>query len=114
MTVSINEAMSIIGKQAVDELVRAYHGRRLYVPGTISEDHPLALRLGHGQAILLAQAFGGEYIEVPKRLAPDIQERNRAIRAGYAAGATQTALAELYGLSRRQIINITREDTTHA
>jgi len=114
MTASIYEVSRIIGQEAADELVMAYGGRRLYVPARIRQGHPLAMRLGQGPATLLAQAFGGDYIDVPTRRAHDIRERNRAIRAEYAAGATQSALADLYGLTVRQIRNITRGEISNA
>lgn len=113
MTASIAEIERIIGTECTEELIVAYGGRRLYVPERVRVDHPLALRLGTGPATLLAQAFGGDYIELPTRRQRDIRARNLAIRAEYAAGASQAALASLYGLTVRQIRNITREEPDH-
>ncbi len=114
MTVSIYEVPTVIGRAKTEELVRAYSGRRLYVPAHIRQDHPLSLRLGHGHAILLAQAFGRDYIDVPTRHARDISKRNAAIRDEYAAGATQISLADFYRLSVRQIRNIIKGGDTNA
>ncbi len=114
MTASINDVIRIIGQEAADELVAAYGGRRLYVPTRIRSNHPLAIRLGCGPAILLAKAFGGDRIEVPTRRALDIRDRNRAIIAEHAAGVPQSALANRYQLTVRQIRNITRNGGANA
>jgi hypothetical protein len=50
----------------------------------------------------------GERIELPMPNKVTSQWRNAAIRAAFAAGESQTALARRHGLTRRQVINICR------
>jgi len=53
------------GPIAAAALCRAYGGRRIKIPRTISPEHRIAQAIGHTAALALASAFGGEQITVP-------------------------------------------------
>ena len=75
--------------------------------------HPLVLRLGMRAATALAEAFGGEIVEVPTRRATSIEERNAAIRAEAENGASVHALAQSYGLTVRHVRRILNGERTY-
>jgi len=104
-----DEIRALIGTGGLEELIRAYGGRRIYVPVSVNERHPLALRLGWRGAVALSQAFGGDFLEIPSARRLSLNERNRRIRAEHSAGMSQQALADSYRLTVRQIRNILME-----
>ena len=109
MSVSAHEIRSIIGDAALNELIEAYGGRRVYVPSVMRPHHPLALRLGLGPALLLSQYCPGEHLDVPTGRSMQIEARNRLIVREVEAGASISAVARKWGLSDRHARRIIRQ-----
>ncbi len=54
------------GIEAVRGLARALGGKRVYVPKTAGDNHPLVLFGGRPAAEAIMKAIGGEHVEFPK------------------------------------------------
>lgn len=102
------EIADVVGLGATAILVASYGGVRLYVPETISADHPLVQLIGLDAAQQLAQRFGGDRIEVPRCADALRRVRNRALISD-AARMSQPELARKYHLTERTVRMIWRE-----
>ncbi|MFP4137461.1 MAG: Mor transcription activator family protein [Halomonas sp.] len=92
-----------IGHTATVRLMRAYGGRRLYIPVAIPEEHPLAAVLGYRACRPLSERWGGERITIPDDQTALLDLRNRKIAEQYRAGEPIRSLARRYGLSPRMV-----------
>jgi len=103
------EVAALIGVPAAVKLANAYGGTELYVPATIGADHPIALTVGHGQALLLAEHYGNDYIDVPLGLAWRRAVRNLAVFNARRRGESQSTVARQYGTTTRNVRLIERK-----
>ncbi|MCG5530952.1 hypothetical protein LRD18_08710 [Halorhodospira halochloris] len=92
-----------IGHTATVRLLRAYGGRRLYIPVTIAPDHPIAAAIGYRACEPLAQRWGGKRLDIPADQTAILNMRNRLIVDQYLGGEPVRSLARRYGLSPRMI-----------
>ncbi|MBK5937162.1 Mor transcription activator family protein [Halorhodospira halophila] len=92
-----------IGHTATVRLLRAYGGRRVYIPVNIAPDHPLAAAIGYRACEPLAQRWGGERLDIPDDQTAILDLRNRQIVAQYTGGEPIRSLARRYGLSPRMV-----------
>jgi hypothetical protein len=82
----------------------------LYVPKTLPPDHAFVRTLGYPVALRLVRAFGGEMLYPAACVALTRAERNRSIMEKLRDGCTEQEVARLFGLTRRHIRNIQREN----
>jgi hypothetical protein len=116
-------ALGAIGVHLAHRIVYAWHHGEapagvlvLHGNHTRSDNRPENLRLGtaaeNSAEMAEAGRSGGEKREGVKNCnAKMTPERVRAMRAEYAAGATQTALAEQYGLRQATVWAIVNQKT---
>lgn len=83
-----------------------YGGGHVRVPKTLPPEHHLVQTLGLARASALCATYGGEMLLIPSAHAARLAVRNAAIRASWASGDTQHALARRFGLTERQIVSI--------
>ena len=95
-----------IGDAAATRLLRAYGGRRLYVPRDPPRDHPIALTIGADAARRLADDWGGQRIELPDSSVAELHLRNSRIIREYQRGHPVRTLARAYRLSPRMVRKI--------
>jgi len=81
----------------------------VYIPAKLTPDHRLVRVLGWHDAEKLVQAFRNEILFIPKCTDHYKGWRNQAIRRLAGDGLKTTELAEWFGMSTRQIRNVTRE-----
>jgi Mor transcription activator family len=94
----------IIGKRA--RLALAHASACVYVPVTPKPSSPLAVMVGLGNALRLAQVFGGETLQLRKEAGEKIARRNEQIKEAAKLGATQRELAKRHDLTVRHIRRI--------
>ncbi len=89
------------------KLVRAYGGRRLYVPRKLNPRHRLCELLGEDNAAQLIKARGGEYLSIPLAMAFKRTQRNALFRSAHDDdGLSQETIANRYRMSRRHVQRI--------
>lgn len=96
----------LCGVKAALKLSEAWPGVRLFVPQTMTPDHPIALAIGVTAAEKLAQRHGGETISVSSADRYHRQRRNQLILAEYKAGASGRSLALKYGLVEKYVYDL--------
>lgn len=102
----ISELAEAIGYQPTVRLIRAYGGRRLYVPRRADPEHPISLTIGHRAARRLTDLYAGDRLELPDEQTSILDLRNRRIVAEHKRGRQIRTLAAEYGLSPRMIRKI--------
>lgn len=95
-----------LGEAIALEIADRYSGRCMYVPVVITEDHPIAQRLGMEAAIGLAKMFRGELVDIPRCSELERERRNARLLEARSKGESVTSLTERFGLSRRQVFNV--------
>ncbi|UAA38210.1 hypothetical protein KIH87_16180 [Paraneptunicella aestuarii] len=109
----LDEIAEIIGSDAAIKLGQTMGGARIYFPITAKENHPLTIILGQEDAQKLCDYYAGDTLDIPsKRIFREL--RDKIIRSDYHSlkleqGSRANHLALKYGLSRRQVLNITRQ-----
>ncbi len=96
------------GLAAALELVRWRGGRRLFIPSTLRDGHPIALRLGTPAFVWLVGRYAGETIAVSKCERALMLARDAQIVDAHDAGRSIMELAGEYGLSMRSVSNAIR------
>lgn len=82
----------------------------LYIPKQLTPDHPLVSMIGWHDASRLAEVFGGEILQ-PGSCAEIYRHfRDKTIVRMLRQGIPSTHIAELMGLSDRQIRNLARAE----
>ncbi len=81
----------------------------LYVPKRLAPDHRLVEILGYPTARKLVDAFGGEILYPANCRAIFARMRNRLVADMLDAGARPAILAELFGMTERNIRNLQRD-----
>lgn len=96
------------------KFIRAYAGRRLYVPRKLHPLHRLCELLGEASAAQLVKARGGEYLAIPRAETWWRARRNDMLRSSYDGGLSQETVANRYHLSRRHVQRILAQGRTGA
>lgn len=102
----LDELVQLIGHHHAIELLRAWGGRRIKVPADLDQDHPLAFVVGLEAAQKMAHHYGHINLDLPAERNFLIDLRNAAILSAFQAGSSISALASMYGVSRRQVNSI--------
>lgn len=102
----LDELVQLIGHHHAIELLRAWGGRRIKLPEKIDQDHPLAFVVGLEAAQKIVHHYGHINLDLPAERNYLIDLRNAAILAGFQGGSSISALAGLYGVSRRHVNSI--------
>ncbi|WP_019024078.1 MULTISPECIES: Mor transcription activator family protein [unclassified Thioalkalivibrio] len=102
----VAELADAIGYQPTVRLIRAYGGRRLYIPRQADPEHPITLTVGHTAATQLCDQYPGTRLDLPDEQTSLLELRNRRIVAESQRGRETRALARDYGLSPRMIRKI--------
>lgn len=97
--------ITLIGHEATMALVKAYGGRRLYIPSKALQKHKLAPLIGFENLETLSKHYQGERINIPKCDRALKYLRNQKIRGAYGP-TSMSVLAQTYGLSESQITRI--------
>lgn len=100
------ELEGAVDREAALALAGRYGGRRVYVPETVTPQHPLARCIGESGAVWLCNTYGGRWVDVARCAHVERHLRNRRIAAARADGLTLRELGERFDLTPRQIINI--------
>lgn len=103
------EVAELIGVQGAVKLANAYGGTELYIPANMSAEHPIAQAIGHGQALLLSETYGNDYIDVPLGHAWRRAVRNLAMVSARKRGESQSDVARQYGMTTRGVRMIERK-----
>jgi len=95
------------------KLVKAFPGKRLYVPFEIDEAHEISQVIGLEQAQKLCDFFGGWYGELPTGVGVRNAIRDKTIIDDYYNnGASTIELGRKHSLSPRQIMRIVKGKNT--
>lgn len=123
---SVQEIANVIGRDRalflVGQLPRCYVDRvghkswrvMLYVPKDIKPDHELVKILGWPDAVKLVAGFGGEILHPASCAEVYRAFRDKSALAMAGQGMKPTAIAEVLGVSDRQVRNLIREKTQEA
>lgn len=111
MNAPLHDLIAAIGIQATLRLVAERGGRRCYIPtpARLTQDCPLVVIIGVCAAAKLAELWPGVWLTIPRAMPYMRRQRDRDIRARYAAGATAAALATEFWLTERQVYGITSQ-----
>ena len=113
---SAQELADVIGRERTLHLIgqlprsgsRAWRVN-LYVPKSVTLDHPLVKILGWTDAMLLVREFGGMILQPSNCNFLHREFRNREVRRMRDQGTTIAAIAEAVELTQRQVRNIIAE-----
>jgi hypothetical protein len=108
LPVQAREIADVVGLGAATALVARYGGVRLYVPETLTAEHPLVQLIGMDAAERLARHYGRERIEVPRCVDAVRRARNRALVRD-AEHMSQPELARKYQITERAVRLIWRD-----
>jgi len=97
----IDELTDLIGHQNAIEIVRGWGGRRLSIPSTIPDHHPITYKIGRDAADLLSHHYGGTEIELPVERSALIRQRDKGIYDDMKRGVSARKVAEIYGITSR-------------
>ena len=97
----IEELTQQIGFAETIELLRGWGGRRLRVPKTIDEDHPITYSIGLAAALKLARYYGGTELDLPAERNALMGVRNAALVRDMRKGVPTRECARRYGLTPR-------------
>lgn len=91
----------IIGVKLAARLSQQLGGKRVYVPKTVSEHHPLASCIGLVAGRKVAQEFGGEFLDIP------LSARKRlSIVQLHEAGLKPEAIRKRVDCTRRYVFQV--------
>ncbi len=91
-----------IGEEGAMALVRAFGGRRIYVPQEIAADSELGVVLSAEAAARLSAYHYGTHLHIPRRG----REKARVLQLAKAGGLTRHQIAGETGYSERQVYRI--------
>lgn len=106
MVKSITSLSLILSSESVNKLTREYGLSRLWVPSIMMKSHPLSILLGHDEALLLAECFGGGLLYIANNTELLRANRNIEIVKAFSEGASVKVLSREYRLSERRIYTI--------
>lgn len=99
----IDDIGAAIGTTATLRLLALFGGTRLYVPETMTADHVIARALGLEAALRLSATFAREQLELSDAEDYLRLRRVRRVAGLLRAGAAARDVAELVGLSTKQV-----------
>lgn len=102
----LREIAEVIGDAPALKLSDAWCGVRLFVPATITPEHPITLAIGLTAAEKLSRRYGGETITVPKASAYRLKLRDALIVDAYRKGASGRELALKYGVHENHLYSL--------
>jgi hypothetical protein len=100
----LKDIVGLIGIEDAARLIAAYGGMRLYVPHAPEPDDTLSQTVGHGSAVLLAQVYGGDRLDVPN----PTPRRFRIIELR-ASGVSIDVIARSLRCTRRRVFQVLAE-----
>lgn len=103
---TLAEIADVIGLAKTLDLVSAYGGLTIRLPGRFDPTHPLVGVIGHASTAALCERFAGEIVYIPKLEAAIRRRRNTEIVSRYDNGTPVEILARAYNLSSRQIWHV--------
>ncbi|MDX1755866.1 MAG: Mor transcription activator family protein [Marinobacter sp.] len=103
---TVSELVDVIGLVAALQLVECVGGTRIWVPQTVTQDHPLVKWIGQDAAEALADHVCGGELGVPRCADALRAARNTAICESRSKGVTVGRLALECGLTERQVFSI--------
>ena len=116
---TVQQIADVIGRRAalrlVAQLPRSFSKGHpsgqpiLYIPKSLSSDHPLEKMLGLADATLIVQAFGGEILFPAAGVSVVRQARNREVIRLLKEGWNEHDVANTFRLTVRQIRNLRKE-----
>lgn len=98
------QALAILGPQAGDALATRFAGRRIYIPRSAGENHPLTVALGPIASDKLVRGLGGEHLDVPISVG-----RRAEILALKKLGLKNTEIYQRAKCSRRLVYQVLAE-----
>ena len=98
------DLVSAIGAEAAQKLLAAFAGRRLYVPKSAGESHPITMIIGADLAALFCQRFQGEELYFPM-----MAGRRQRILDLAARGRAPTGIAAELQVSIRHVYDVLAE-----
>lgn len=102
----LDDVVAVIGWDATMALVRAFGGRALYVPMTITENHPIARAIGLPASAQLAADFGNVTWTIPISL----KRRMRVLElAKRTPPLTRGQIADEVGIGERAVSKMLNE-----
>lgn len=115
---SVREIAEVIGKKLTMQLIgqlRATESKKqgkrhvlmLYVPKRLPPDHELVQMIGFPAAHKLSQVFGGEILYPANCRRIYASQRDALILRMLEDGARPALVAELFGMTERQVRNLT-------
>lgn len=99
----LREIAEVVGVPAAIKLAEHWPGVRLFVPATMTPEHPVALAVGLTAAEELSHRYGGETITMPKADAYRRRLRDAKIVEEYSQGKSGRDLALKYGLHENHV-----------
>jgi len=88
----------LLGEEGARRLADTFGGRRLYIPRSPGDHHPITVALGRARADALAAAFGGLPIDVPMLPAAQAEIRRLA-----AQGLSRSTIARHVRVTERWV-----------
>ncbi|BGI52004.1 MAG: hypothetical protein HamCj_03570 [Candidatus Hamiltonella defensa (Ceratovacuna japonica)] len=108
----LQEMTDLLGPALTCKLGQSMGGARVYIPKKIQANDPLALLLGGQDAERLCAYYAGTVLDLPSKYFFRTV-RNHHIHQDYHSGTLTGSradhLALKYGLSRRQVLNVIRQ-----
>lgn len=105
--VTTEELEAICGRVAAHKLLAAYGGVSVFIPGTLTDDHPLVAVMGATAAEALAAGIctghGGMQISLPLGPYSARARQRELLRAAVAASGSATTIARQLGVSIRTV-----------
>lgn len=101
----LTDLVDAVGEQAAIALVQAKAGQSIYVPGTVSADHPLAVLMGLEAARRLSDHLGGRGVNVlvPRANTGRWAEARARTSALLSSGASESMIAREMGVTVRAV-----------
>ncbi|MDR2172666.1 MAG: hypothetical protein LBE32_00405 [Burkholderiales bacterium] len=111
---TIRDMVSLIGWPATIAFVRAFGGKRIYIPRSASSGWAAALAevVGEDALMKLCRFYGDTRMNVPFCRGAMMQIRNVEIVHAYDSGTSLNELVDRYGISHRQLQNILKTTDT--
>jgi hypothetical protein len=100
------DLFSLIGEDAAARLCMVFGGTKLFIANNEASRQRLSVIVGEELAEKLIFHYQGTDLNLPKLAYREIRRRNQDVAADIAAGMTQRSAAMKYGMTDRQIRNI--------
>jgi Mor family transcriptional regulator len=98
-----------LGGAVVDSILRAFGGRRIYVPSHPKPHHTLCKAIGVRSAAVLAKEFGGTMVIIPLRQTGANAIRREKIKRALSDGRSAGSIAAEFGITSRAVSKVRAE-----